>query len=663
MVTGIKYRPDIDVLRAFAVIPVVWFHLDKSMLPGGYLGVDVFFVISGYLITRLLVSELVVGKLDLLGFWRRRILRILPALIVMVAVTFVVGQWLLFAPEHHDLAINSAAALLSFSNITHLLNYGGYWGADAGTSPLLHTWSLGVEEQFYLLYPLFLLLCWRWRKSALKPVLALGLAASIAIFVYGLERHPSATFYLLPTRAWELAAGALASTINWNPKNRPYVAKGLAWTGLALVLCTYVMAPPDGIGYWSLGAVAGATLVVGVGTDSPFRSIGLTNRVFISIGLISYSLYLWHWPVIVLTGAASDRYDVAFPRALLLLIMGVLAFLSWRFVESPLRRAKSFAPAVAICALALAVAAFGLRGVNGAEDISGFKPTLWAGNEFNVNPQKVWPDAVKRRMAGIEVSGNSGATTHYADKGIIRQYGGKKIDVLVLGDSHGLMWAPVIDKVLREAGKTVSFMTADGTRVFQNSTNGPDIEKNQFFTAAQMIGFRNSRLRLIRVLRPELIVIAARWDIYTSREAIPLLDDIAASGAHLVLLGDPPLLDVGDRNLPQFVSYLGLANISDAWIPRFDEKAYQAGEHTLHEILRSCARFCNLVETADLFLERRSGSRLVHVVANNQVLYIDDDHLSVAGAELASGRIRKALTGAGQPASSQHAPEVGKHVP
>jgi hypothetical protein len=128
-------------------------------------------------------------------------------------------------------------------------------------------------------------------------------------------------------------------------------------------------------------------------------------------------------------------------------------------------------------------------------------------------------------------------------------------------------------------------------------------------------------------------------------------------------LGDPPLLDIGDRNLPQFVSYLGLSNSTDAWIPRFDEKAYRGAEHNLHEILHLCIRFCNLVETADIFLKRKSTKSLIHVVANGQVLYIDDDHLSVAGAELAYGTIRESLVAAERQASSIKEPAVSKHVP
>ncbi len=154
---GVPYRPDIDGLRALAVLPVVLFHLGVPWLPGGFLGVDVFFVISGYLITALLLREFQKGEGGfLLAFWRRRILRILPALLAVVLATVVVGQFLLYAPDRYLLAVNAAGALTSIGNITHWLHYGGYWSADAKDSPLLHMWSLGVEEQFYLVYGFFL---------------------------------------------------------------------------------------------------------------------------------------------------------------------------------------------------------------------------------------------------------------------------------------------------------------------------------------------------------------------------------------------------------------------------------------------------------------------------------------------------------------------------
>lgn len=631
------------MLRAFAVLPVVLFHLDTELMPGGYLGVDVFFVISGYLITRLLVNELAAGKFALLDFWRRRILRILPALVVMVAITFMLGQWLLFAPDRHPLALNSSAALLSFSNITHWLLYRDYWQADSGTSPLLHTWSLGVEEQFYLLYPVLLWLVWTARRSTLTLVLIIGLLLSLGAFLYGLEHHPDATFYMLPTRAWELAAGALSARINWKPEGQPYAAKALSLTGLALVLGAYALAPPDGMNYWSIGAVAGAALVVGAGTDAPFRSIGLTNRVLIFVGLISYSLYLWHWPVIVLGRAASERFGFDLPVVTTILVMGGLSYLSWRFVETPVRRKNNVVPAVAVAAVAVALATFGFRNSNGMEDISGFKPTRWAGHQFNVNPTKEWPADVMRQMAGIQIAEKRSPVDAYLGAGVLHRYGGEGIDVLVLGDSHGLMWSPAIDSIMKGAGKTVSYMTASGTRVFFDPHSSSRPKGTEGYTAAQMALFQNALLQLIRERKPRLVIIGARWSWYTAAQAKPLLDEIAAAGARVILLGDPPMLDIGDRNVPQFVSYLGHAKQPDVWVSRLDLVEYDLARKNLEGISASCVQICQVVETADLFLKWRGGSPIVQVVADSQVLYIDDDHLSVAGAQLASDRIRNAM--------------------
>lgn len=649
-----NYRADIDALRALAVLPVMLFHFDKGLLPGGYLGVDVFFVISGYLITGLLVAELASGTFDLTNFWRRRILRIVPALTVVVVVTFVLGQWLLFAPERRDLAINSTAALLSFSNFTHWLNYGGYWGADAGTSPLLHTWSLGVEEQFYLIYPMLVWLVWRLRKSALVAVLAAGLIASLCLFLYGLESHPSAAFYLLPTRAWELAAGALAAKVNLNLDGKPIAAKTMAWAGLIFVLCAYAFAAADGTGYWSIAAVAGAAMIVGVGTDRPLRSIGMTNRVLIFIGLISYSLYLWHWPVIVLARSASERFGFESGFLPLLVLTFVLAYLSWRFVETSMRRKRQLAPAIALIAVVLAVGAFGVRTFNGTEGVSGFEPTRWAGNQFNVNPRREWPEAVRHRMTGIEVLQRDPSADD-AEFRVLRRFGDEKINVLVLGDSHGLMWAPAIDEVLRQLRKTAVFMTADGTKVFFDPSAIASTPGNQFFTAAQMAEFRRSQLDVIRTQRPEVVIIAARWSQYAADQAIPLLNEISAAGSRVILLGDAPALDVGDRNLPEYLSFLGLEGASSAWVPRLDSVDYRLGQTVFQLISASCGEPCLPVETSDLYLRGRDKAAVVQVLANRHVLYIDDDHLSVAGALLASDRIRGSLTRAFDRRSSMQA--------
>jgi peptidoglycan/LPS O-acetylase OafA/YrhL len=202
----LKYRPEVDGLRAFAVIPVVIFHLRAKMLSGGFLGVDVFFVISGFLITSLILNNLRAGDFTFAGFYIRRIRRIAPAVTVMILGTLAASYFLVFRPQLEPVRKDAIAAALSFANFNYLLNFGDYWGQAAESSLFLHTWSLSVEEQFYFVYPAFLFLLWKLR-APIGKVMAATIALSIALFCYCSIKHPDFAFYMLPTRAWELGAG------------------------------------------------------------------------------------------------------------------------------------------------------------------------------------------------------------------------------------------------------------------------------------------------------------------------------------------------------------------------------------------------------------------------------------------------------------------------
>ena len=284
--------------------------------------------------------ELHAGGIDLWAFWRRRIQRILPALLVVVFATFVVGHAVLYAPDRYMLAINAAGALLSVGNITHWRNYGGYWSGDANDSPFLHMWSLGVEEQFYIVYPLVLVVAWRLLQQRTWLLLVAGLVCGTALYIVASQRSPAAAFYLFPTRAWELLAGGVAAAANLRRTPGKTAATAMSVSGLALVLAAYVIASEQHQVVGALLAVTGATLVVGSGTSNAFAALRLTVRPLIVIGLISYSIYLWHWPLIVLGGAFEARNQVEISPALYFIASLALGWVSWRFVETPARRTR-----------------------------------------------------------------------------------------------------------------------------------------------------------------------------------------------------------------------------------------------------------------------------------------------------------------------------------
>ena len=376
-----KYRPDIDGLRAVAVLAVVAFHAFPRWMPGGFVGVDIFFVISGYLISSILLENLERDTFSFTTFYMRRIRRIFPALAVVLAASFAFGWYSLFADEFASLGKHMAGGAGFVANIL-LWKEAGYFDTASELKPLLHLWSLGIEEQFYLVWPLVLWLVWK-RKFNVLTVIALLLVASFAANLYRIGRAPTAVFYSPHTRFWELLAGSLLA---WLVVHRGSVAETFRCTCDRLLARVIYREPPanDGrtlenvlslagfvllaIGFWKItkatpfpGAwaavpVVGAFLVIAAGQRAWLNRVVLANRVAVFFGLISFPLYLWHWPLLAFARIIEGGTPARSVRIAAVLAAIVLATLTWRFIERPLRfggngKAKAIALAVIVAAL------------------------------------------------------------------------------------------------------------------------------------------------------------------------------------------------------------------------------------------------------------------------------------------------------------------------
>ncbi|MBE9640364.1 acyltransferase family protein [Salipiger mangrovisoli] len=364
-----RYRPDIDGLRTVAVVPVVLFHTGLAF-PGGFVGVDVFFVISGFLITSLLLSELDEGKFSVAKFYERRARRLFPALFAMLAVTGAGATVFMTSFDLESFAKSSVATTVFAANIW-FYSQQGYFTEAAELSPLLHTWSLGVEEQYYIFFPLILYGLMRWSSARVTLLLtALMSCASLAAAVYMLNVSAKAAFYLPQYRAWELLTGSLLAMGFWQKWSilqempaRAAHLQGLA--GLAAIVIPtliYSAATP----FPGLAALApclgAAALIASGGSGRTFSARFLSLPLMTFIGKLSYSLYLWHWPVVVYAfyryGSLSTSTGI-----LCLFISFVLAYLSYRFVETPVRSRKRFSERKVFLGSAAGMACFILAGL------------------------------------------------------------------------------------------------------------------------------------------------------------------------------------------------------------------------------------------------------------------------------------------------------------
>jgi peptidoglycan/LPS O-acetylase OafA/YrhL len=501
---GAGYRRDIDGIRALAIVPVVLYHAGVGRLTGGFVGVDVFFVLSGYLITGIVQRDIDAGRFSIARFYARRARRILPALYLVLAGTMALGVLVLLPGEVRSLGKMTVATCLFVSNVM-FWRESGYFDAGAEMNPLLMTWSLGVEEQFYLIWPLALAAAARHRRGA-RWLVGLGGAASLAVAVIQVARSPDAAFFLAPGRAWELLLGAaLAVRGSSRPglDGRGRLRDAASWGGLGLVLGAVFLfggeTPFPGAA--ALLPCLGTALLIWAGEGAWVNRRVLSRRPLVFIGLISYSLYLWHWPLISLARQARGG-ELGTPLALVLVALSLgLAYASWRFVEQPFRRGASARPTRILAGFGAATAAlcgvatllFETRGLpRGATPVAAAAEAA----RLDVNPMRA---ACHRDPASEEeldgrcvVSGPSGTL------------------VALWGDSHADALAPGVLWWARQQGQGFVQLTASSCPPL------PGVHPVGRRVPSGCEGFNERALAFIASEpRISVVVAAARWAYYT----------------------------------------------------------------------------------------------------------------------------------------------------
>ncbi len=625
-ITPPTYRPDIDGLRAIAILGVLFFHAGLGF-PGGYVGVDVFFVISGFLITTLLIRDFRNGSFSFLSFWERRIRRIVPALAVLVAAVILAGWRFLLPSDYEVLGKQIIALLLCASNVKFWWET-GYFSPAAHEKPLLHTWSLSVEEQFYLIIPAVLaLLFWLRKSSWVVPMLLVGGTASLGLSIYGSYSAPAATFYLLPSRAWELAAGAL---LVFTPAPRfEWQATIAAAFGMLGILLAYLFYSPATRfpGLWTLPPVLGSAAVIWAGMGSaakiswPTRLLGTPCLVW--VGLLSYSLYLWHWPIFAFQkylGYSTESKLVQFSLAAAAFLP---AWISLHFVERPFRRrtpSQTRGRVFGVATIATVVL-FGfsllLVGTNGFKDrLTPLEQTLATGAADYSFIKDLDSDDVP---AGLHAFGNKDGSPK----------------VLLWGDSHAVAVLPVLDVICSERGVAGQAATSSATVPVLNwwyAGQGYGLNEKAPAFNRKVVQYVVDQARGGNMMT---VVIAARWEMYLERlEERQAFRDALEATVRVLLAERIPVVLL--KEVPKFdfepPKALVLASLGFGPAQPLYTDISSHYDRTLHQnavFSRLALLELQIVDPA-LYFTDTSG--LIHPADAEGPLWADSNHLSGYGS-------------------------------
>ncbi len=520
-----NYRPEIDGLRAVAVVPVVLFHAGFAVFSGGFVGVDVFFVISGFLITGILLADIDKDRFSIARFYERRARRILPALF-LVLLCCLPFAWFTLLPDELERFGKSVLAVLGFiSNITFWREE-GYFTDASELKPLLHTWSLAVEEQFYILFPLLLFVLRKVSRKTLVTVLAVGAVGSFVISEFAAYRFQLANFYLAPTRAWELLGGSLCACIPRQDARRG--ADWLAALGLALILAAIfgldgTMPFPS---HWALLPVAGTMLLILYAQPASGAGRLLALKPFVGIGLISYSLYLWHQPLFAFARLSQTGPMMQGTMLGLAVLAGVLAWLSWRFVEQPFRQRDGIGQAKRALPLALGLTAF-LAALSGWLLVSHGVPGRFTPSSDPAVLAMARADPPPRAEGGDCQSDADG----FAQPCTLMPLAGAKGRIALYGDSHAQAILPAFQSLAKARGLELHYAASGGCPPLLGGyvLNGNDRPE-------ACAALAEAELAHAKAVQLDTVYLVGRWVLYAAE------DPFNPPGRYLLADSAQPLL-------------------------------------------------------------------------------------------------------------------------
>jgi peptidoglycan/LPS O-acetylase OafA/YrhL len=613
---SIAYRPDIDCLRAFAVIAVIAYHYDIPPFRSGFVGVDVFFVISGFLITRIIRTEIGAGAFSFAAFYQRRARRILPAAFAMLAAVLACSSLLLLPQESTSVAAQ-ALAMLTFSSNVLFWSQQGYFDSAAITKPLLHTWSLAVEEQYYLLFPAAAAFAFSFRKPAVVTGFALVGAASLAVCIIQTALQPDAAFYLLPARAWEFALGALLALEALPDPPKPWVrivAATVGWVLLGLSVNVFTSRTPYP-GVNALLPCLGAAIVIWA-QPTPGKALLVAVRPMIAVGLLSYSLYLWHWPV------ASFAYTIWGPptsaagRLALVTCCSVLSILSYVIVERPARHADwriSWRALAAAVAVALAVSTTTIW-------LAGF-PSRFSPDELKIASYLDYDyQPVYEARSCFLVPGQS--VRDLAPSCIAP---GTAPNILLWGDSHAAHLGFGLTRAL-------------GSAAVMRATMAQCLPFPAFRQTQACTEFNRSMRDTVHALKPDVVVISANWSDQALTAAarvslVATINSITDGGSKVVVIGPSPQYD---NALPRIlVAALHFGAPSSGHLRPFVADT----DATLRELIKDLPQ----TEYVSLVALMCPGS-VCQLLASGAPTAWDEGHFTAEGSQLAANLILSAST-------------------